>query len=92
MDKEQIFKTIQDYTSNPPLILAGTGLTIPVGIPGMWELAEYLQAQLDDKYKTNPTWVNVSNKIASGIDLETALSEDKLSIDLLNDVKNALGI
>ena len=30
MEKEQIFKMIQDYTSNPPLILAGTGLTIPV--------------------------------------------------------------
>ena len=87
MDKEQIFKTIQEYTSHPPLILVGTGLTIPVGIPGMWELAEYLQEQLDDKYKAYPTWESVSNKLAYGIDLETALSEDKLSIDLLNDVK-----
>lgn len=87
MEKEQIFKTIQDYTSHPPLILAGTGLTIPVGIPGMGALAEYLREHLDEKYKTDPAWVSISNRIVSGIDLETALSDDKLSFDLLNDVK-----
>ena len=87
MEKEQIFKMIQDYTSNPPLILAGTGLTIPVGIPGMGALAEYLRERLDEKYKTDPAWISVSNKIASGIDLETALSEDRLNNDLLNDLK-----
>ncbi|MBQ3284285.1 MAG: SIR2 family protein [Ruminococcus sp.] len=87
MEKEEIFRVIQEYTSNPPLILAGTGLTIPVGIPGMWALADYLREQLDEKYKTNTSWISVSDKIASGIDLETALSEDKLSVDLLNDIK-----
>lgn len=87
MEKELIFKTIQEYTSNPPLILAGTGLTIPVGIPGMGALADYLREQLDEKYKANPSWISVSNKLSSGKDLETALSEDKLSVDLLNDVK-----
>lgn len=87
MEKELIFKTIQEYTSNPPLILAGTGLTIPVGIPGMGALAEYLREHLDDKYKANPAWISVSEKINSGIDLETALSKDTLSVDLLHDVK-----
>lgn len=87
MEKEEIFRIIQEYTSNPPLILAGTGLTIPVGIPGMRTLADYLREQLDDKYKANSVWISVSDKIASGMDLENALSEDKLSIDLLNDVK-----
>ena len=87
MEKEEIFQVIQEYTSNPPLILAGTGLTIPVGIPGMGDLAKYLREQLDDKYKANPSWISVSDKIASGIDLETALSEDKLNDDLLGDVK-----
>lgn len=53
----------------------------------MGALAEYLREKLDDKYKSDSAWVSVSSKIASGIDLETALSEDKLSIDLLNDVK-----
>ena len=87
MEKEEIFRVIQEYTSNPPLILAGTGLTIPVGIPGMEALASYLHAQLDEKYKTNSSWISVSEKIASGTDLETALSEDKLNDDLLGDVK-----
>lgn len=86
MEKEEIFKIIQEYTSNPPLILAGTGLTIPVGIPGMSDLADYLRKQLDEKYKNNPMWISVSDKIASGIDLETALSEKRLSDDLLDDI------
>lgn len=42
MKKEEIFNIIQEYTSNPPLILVGTGLSIPAGIPGMAELADYL--------------------------------------------------
>ena len=87
MEKEEIFRVIQEYTSNPPLILAGTGLTIPFGIPGMGALANYLSKQLNKKYKTDPAWINISDKIASGVDLETALSEDKLSFDLLNDIK-----
>lgn len=87
MEKEEIFRVIQEYTSNPPLILAGTGLTIPVGIPGMGALADYLRKQLDGKYKVDPSWINISDKISSGVDLETALSEDKLSFDLLNDIK-----
>lgn len=87
MEKEEIFRVIQEYTSNPPMILAGTGLTIPIGIPGMGALANNLREQLDDKYKANPSWISVSDKIASGIDLEKALSEDKLNDDLLCDVK-----
>ena len=87
MEKEEIFRIIQEYTSNPPLILAGTGLTIPVGIPGMGALADHLCEQLDDKYQLNPSWIRVSKKISSGIDLESALSEDKLDDDLLVDLK-----
>ena len=87
MEKKEIFRVIQEYTSNPPLILAGTGLTIPVGIPGMGALASYLREQLDEKYKTNSSWISVSEKIASGTDLETALSEDKFNENLLNDIK-----
>ena len=89
MEIEEIFKVIQEYTSNPPLILAGTGLTIPIGIPGMSVLADYLQKQLDKKYNNHPAWINVTQKLNSGIDLETALSEDKLGDDLLDDVKKS---
>lgn len=87
MEKEEIFRVIQEFTSNPPLILAGTGLTIPIGIPGMGALADYLQKQLDEKYNDHPAWINVTKKLNSGMDLETALSEDKLDSVLLDDVK-----
>ena len=42
MNKEEIFEKIQEYTSDIPLLLIGTGASIPVGIPGMAELANYL--------------------------------------------------
>lgn len=87
MKKEEMFNIIQEYTSNPPLILVGTGLTIPAGIPGMAELADYLQKNLNEKYKADAAWENVINKLNSGNDLETALSEDTLSISLINDMK-----
>ena len=56
MNKEEIFKIIQDYISDPPLMLIGTGLTIPAGIPGMKELGKYLQKNLDDKYSKDRNW------------------------------------
>ena len=43
MEKEEIFCVIKEYTSNPPLILVGTGLKIPVGILEMGVFADYLR-------------------------------------------------
>ena len=31
-NKDYIFRTIQSYITDPPLILAGTGISIPAGI------------------------------------------------------------
>ena len=88
MNKEEIFKIIQDYISDPPLMLIGTGLTIPAGIPGMKELGKYLQKNLDDKYSKDRNWEDVSNKLNNGEDLETALTGYTLNEALLNDIKS----
>lgn len=87
MNKEEIFKTIQEYTTDVPLILIGTGVSIPVGIPGMAELAQYLLDNLNSKYSSNTNWIEISNKLENHIDLESALTSFRLDNELLSDIK-----
>ena len=49
MDKGEIFKKVQEYLADIPLILVGTGGTIPYGIPGMTALSNRLTTKLDSK-------------------------------------------
>lgn len=37
--KNEVFKTIQAYLTDTPVVLARTGISIPAGIPGMNKLA-----------------------------------------------------
>ena len=87
MNKEDIFRTIQEYTTDVPLVLIGTGASIPVGVPGMPELANYLMDNLDSKYSSDTNWCDISEKLRSGIDLESALTPYHLDGGLLNDIK-----
>lgn len=87
MNKEEIFKTIQEYTTDVPLILIGTGASIPVGIPGMAELAQYLLDNLDPKYSSNTNWSEISSKLKNQVDLESALTSFRLDNELLCDIK-----
>ena len=49
MEKDKVFRLIQEYTESVPLILIGTGGTIPYGLPGMSQLADYLLKKLNAK-------------------------------------------
>lgn len=87
MNKEDIFRTIQEYITDVPLMLIGTGASIPVGIPGMNELANYLQDKLDSKYSSDTNWCDISDRLRNGIDLESALTSYHLEKELLDDIK-----
>lgn len=89
MTTEEVFKAVQDYINDPPLMLIGTGASIPMGISGMWKLAQHLQCKLDEKYASDVTWSTVSEKLNSGSDLESALTDCHLNVELLNDIKCA---
>lgn len=86
MDKSSIFAKVQKCLENVPVILIGTGGTIPLGIPGMDRLSEHLVVTLSDKYKTNTTWDSIVSKLESGIDLESALTDITFTDDLVNDI------
>jgi len=43
MDFDALLKQIQDWTNKIPLLILGSGSSIPFGIPSMWGLGEYLK-------------------------------------------------
>ncbi len=89
MTKSEIFKVVQKYVMNGPLILVGTGGTIPYGIPGMNELAKYLIAQLHDKYKVHPEWNIFEDRLKNNIDLESALTDLSLNEEIIDCITKA---
>lgn len=86
MNKSEVFKTIQQYLSDVPLLLIGTGGTIPCGIPGMVELSEHLIHELDDKYRDDIEWIKFTSNLKSGKDLESALTNLTLKQEILDDI------
>ena len=51
--RENIFKIVQTFLKNPPLIVWGSGATISFGLPSMDNLNEELKSKIDDFDKTN---------------------------------------
>lgn len=74
MDLKNIFIKVQNIINDVPLLLVGTGASIPYGIPGMKGLSEYLLDTLREEYIDDPAWVNISARLESGIDLESAMT------------------
>lgn len=75
MTLDNAFKKIQKIVGDVPVILAGTGASMPHGIPGMPQLATYLQKELRSKYVSDGSWVVISSRLDNGIDLESALTQ-----------------
>ena len=46
--RENVFKTVQTFLKNPPLIVWGSGATISFGLPSMWDLNEELKKKIKD--------------------------------------------
>lgn len=46
--KDKVFKVVQQFLQNPPVIIWGSGATIPYGIPGMDDLRESLKSELEE--------------------------------------------
>lgn len=46
--RENVFKIVQTFLKNPPLIVWGSGATISFGLPSMWDLNEELKKKIKD--------------------------------------------
>lgn len=69
MDIDEIYKTVQSYLNEPPLVIWGSGATIGFGLPGMPQLKEEIGKLL-------PTFDNTCT------DLEAELGKEKYEADL----------
>lgn len=55
MTKDEIYKLIQDFLKNPPIVIWGSGATVAYGLPSMNDLNNALKSEYDyfDKINTN---------------------------------------
>lgn len=67
--------TIQKYLENNPLVILGSGGTIPYGLPSMSEIAE----ELCRKPSIDETYEKLCSKLSNGLDLESAINDVNLS-------------
>lgn len=51
--KDMAFKIIQSFLKNPPLVIWGSGATIPFGMPSMSDLNDILKAKITDFNNSN---------------------------------------
>lgn len=87
MDTDVLLKQLQDCTNRVPLIVLGSGASVPFKLPSMWALGEHIKNSIaftnsDDqeqfeKFKTSFD--------ANG-DLEATLSELQLRDNVLNEI------
>ena len=43
MEKEEILKQLQSWTNSIPLIILGSGASVPFKLPSMWVLGEHIK-------------------------------------------------
>lgn len=87
MDFDALLKQLQSWTNNVPLIILGSGASVPFNLPSMWTLGEYIKnniafADTDDqiqfeKFKTH---------FDENGDLEATLSELQLRPKVLEQI------
>ena len=83
MDMDQIAKKIQKYLEKIPLIILGSGTTIPYGLPSMQDLSGFILSNINSE---DEEWLSFKAKLQQGIDLETALNQVNLSEELIKQI------
>lgn len=74
MDFDALLRQLQDWTNKVPLIILGSGASVPFGLPSMWTLGEHLKKSIsftnpDDQAQFDE-FIAILDKIG---DLEAAL-------------------
>lgn len=82
---DPIAAAVMDCLEKLPVIVLGSGASIPHGIPGMAEIQEHLltSVQLENSKEESDPWLLVRTAMANGDDLETALSKAQLPDSLI---------
>lgn len=83
---EKIYRQAQDYFSNSPVIVLGSGASAAHGLPGMWQLAEYLKNNITPMPEHQESWKAFIELLNSGVDLESSLHQVTLHPDITKDI------
>lgn len=87
MDFDALLKQLQDWTNKVPLIILGSGASVPFGLPSMWKLGEHLKNTLSFDNDTDNAQLETFKK---SLDENGDLEKTLLGIQLNNNVLNAI--
>ena len=87
MDRDDIFRAIQQATEDPPLFLIGSGCSAAYKLPNMAELGQHLLTSLSPKYNGTLGWDKFCENMERGEGLEAALSNVGLADVMLRDIR-----
>jgi len=81
--KDKFAKLIQKYLENLPVIILGTGATIPYRLPSMSELASHLKTSINE---SSDEWKKFLSALGKDGDLEKALQVTQISPELTDKI------
>lgn len=90
MEIDRFFKIAQQYVSEVPLIVLGSGSSVPFGIPTMGQLADELEQRLSYKDSDDSDdidkWQSFLDELEETKDLEKALHNTTLNERISKDI------
>lgn len=90
MDFEALLKQLQDWTNKVPLLILGSGASVPFGLPSMWTLGEHLKNTLSFDNDCDSRQLEAFKKsLEEHQDLEKALLAIQLNDNVLRAVIKA---
>jgi NAD-dependent SIR2 family protein deacetylase len=89
MEKEAIFKQLQSWTNNIPLIILGSGASVPFKLPSMWVLGDYIKKSISfTDPKDQSQFTEFITEFDKTEDLETTLTKLQLREKVLSEIVN----
>jgi NAD-dependent SIR2 family protein deacetylase len=89
MEKEEILKQLQSWTNSIPLIILGSGASVPFKLPSMWVLGEHIKNSIkftnSEDQKQFKEFIVEFDKTG---DLETTLTKLQLRQNVLAEIVN----
>jgi hypothetical protein len=89
MDLDSLIKLVQEWTNRVPLIILGSGASVPFGLPTMWTLGEYLKNNISFTDKEDQLQFGEFKTTLQKVkDLESTLLQIQLRPNVLNAIIN----
>jgi len=87
MDLDVLLKLLQDWTNRVPLIILGSGASVPFGVPSMWSLGDHLKKSISFTDKDDQTQFEEFKSTFDKVkDLETTLLQFHLRPNVLGSI------